>query len=192
MVGHHGGVIQPNALAKSKIVFLTGAGASVPLGFPTTAGFLERFRDQGLFGAARQQADHDAQHAPRWRDRRAASKTVAHLTEREDDARKRWQAHAAPELLRLDSNIDSYQHRHDKLTTRAERYKVARHEALNQMADLGQAIHTASAGLHAYRDQLDGIQPGPPKRVHHHDPSFHIEIPPPAMYVSPDSPRISI
>jgi len=33
----------PDAIRKSPIVFLTGAGASVPLGLPATAGFLARF-----------------------------------------------------------------------------------------------------------------------------------------------------
>jgi hypothetical protein len=35
----------PDTITQSKVVFLTGAGASVPLGLPTTAQFLDEFRN---------------------------------------------------------------------------------------------------------------------------------------------------
>jgi hypothetical protein len=38
----------PASLTRSRIVFLTGAGASAPLGLPTTAGFLQRFVDSAM------------------------------------------------------------------------------------------------------------------------------------------------
>lgn len=38
----------PECITRSRIVFLTGAGASVPLGLPTTSGFLEHFIESAL------------------------------------------------------------------------------------------------------------------------------------------------
>ncbi len=38
----------PESITQSRIVFLTGAGASVPLGLPTTSGFLNRFVESAL------------------------------------------------------------------------------------------------------------------------------------------------
>jgi len=38
----------PETITRSKAVILTGAGASVPLGLPSTAEFLRVFRDQGV------------------------------------------------------------------------------------------------------------------------------------------------
>lgn len=41
-------IAPPESLTRAKVVILTGAGASVPLGLPSTAEFLEIFKQQGV------------------------------------------------------------------------------------------------------------------------------------------------
>ena len=72
---------------------------------------------------AGERARWEAEHAPRWRERRAAAKQAATWAEREADASQRWQTHVAPEIARLDADIQQLENTIADLVTRAEKQR---------------------------------------------------------------------
>ena len=118
-------------------------------------------RDLPQARAARQQAEYDAQHAPRWRQRRAATKDQTVWAEREADALRRHQLHVTPEIARLDRTIAAGRSALEQVEVRSEQYR----QAESGVADLSDISSRNAARLSAhltiYRNDVDGL-PQPP------------------------------
>lgn len=118
-------------------------------------------RDLEQARAARQRAEHDAQHAPRWRDRRSATKELILWAERETDAQKRYQLHVTPEIVRLDHTIDACQLTLERVQARSEQYRQAERVVAEVASFSSHNAHRLQAHLAIYRNDIDGL-PQPP------------------------------
>jgi hypothetical protein len=95
-----------------------------------TGGYLQleaggAVRDLQAARTARLQAEHDVQHAPRWRRRRAASKDQPVWAEREVDAEHHYQLHVVPEIVRLDRTIQHRRAALEQVEPRHQQYLSA-------------------------------------------------------------------
>jgi hypothetical protein len=110
-------------------------------------------------------AQWDAEHGPRWRDRRAGTKETKAWAERVADARRRWQAHVAPEAARLDVAIDRHQDEVGRLTSSVERQAARSRMVIDRGRALRSDVPLLRHGLERYRDQLDGSGQPVPERA---------------------------
>jgi hypothetical protein len=83
--------------------------------------------------AAAERARWDAEHAPRWRERRTAAKQAATWAERETDARRRFQMYVAPETTRLDGDIQRREKTFSEIVSRAQKQQVAYRATVDTM-----------------------------------------------------------
>jgi conjugative relaxase-like TrwC/TraI family protein len=117
-------------------------------------------RDLAQAQTAHQQTAWDAQHAPRWRDRRAASKEQTLWAERHTDAQHRHQTHYQPEVARLERSIQTLRENLQKLQTQQQQYR----QAETALADHKGLSHRNTIRLTrqvtTHRNHLDG-QPRP-------------------------------
>jgi hypothetical protein len=137
---------------------------------------------------ARQETEWEAQHAARWRDRRAARKDNMQSVEQETQARQNWQLHVPAEIARLKASIEEHQSNLDQLTRRASRDSIARRRALDNIIDLNQASQQTQSEIITHRNQALGIQPAQP-RLHSPAPIKHPHTPHPAMHGTPEPPQ---
>jgi conjugative relaxase-like TrwC/TraI family protein len=138
-------------------------------------------RDLEQAKAARQQAGDEAQHAPRWRQRRAATKEEAVWAEREADAQRRHQLHAVPELARLERHIEACRATLQQVEARRERYRMAERVVADLSDTSGRNVSRLSAHLAIYRNDIDGVPQPPalrPARVVH---AQQMRMPTPAV-----------
>jgi conjugative relaxase-like TrwC/TraI family protein len=144
-------------------------------------------RDVKQARAGTDQAEHDAQHAPRWRQRRAATKQHALWAEREADAQQRHQLHVTPEIARLDGTIDACRAALEQLEARQEQYRHTE-AAVDALTDTS-SRHASrlSAHLTIYRNDIDGLPQPPAIRP---TPAPHgQQMRPPAPAVEPPTPE---
>jgi AAA domain/TrwC relaxase len=114
-------------------------------------------RDLQQARSAREQAEHEAQHASGWLQRRASNKELALSVEREADAQRRYQHHVVPEAARLDKNIGACRVVLEQIEDCREQYRQAE-RAVAGLAS--QSSHNASRldrHLTVHRNQIDGI-----------------------------------
>ena len=136
-------------------------------------------RDLHAAQAAGERARWEAEHAPRWRERRAAAKQAATWAEREADARERCQTHVAPEAARLDADIQRSRRPSPRLVARAEKQRVAYRATIDTMIERSHEARDLSRVVRGYQDRLDGIQTTPPQ------PSTRVAQPRPAAVIPP-------
>lgn len=99
-----------------------------------------------------------AEHSPRWRERRAAAKESDALANQLAEAGQRWQAHVAPEAVRLQGAILERRRVVDKLVARNER-QVSRGRVTAERGQITKrAANGFSVALDGYRDRLDGTE----------------------------------
>jgi hypothetical protein len=97
----------------------------------------------------------EAEHSPRWRQRRAAAKESAAVAAQLADAEGRWQAYVAPEVARLEAAIYAARQDVDGLVASQER--EARWARLAQRGHTtGRAADRLASGLARYREVLNG------------------------------------
>jgi hypothetical protein len=121
----------------------------------------------------------------RWRDRHAAVKEVAHWEEREEDARRRWKMHVAPEAARLDAEVALHMAVVEQATARLERQAATSQLMVKRGLNLQRATGRLAGAVAAHRDQLDGISrtpvahpaPGHIRQRQHLAPTPHHEPP---------------
>ena len=119
-------------------------------------------RDLEEARAARQQTEDDTRHAPRWRQRRAASTEHALRPEREADALDRYRLHVAPEIARVDRTIANCRAALHQLETRSEQYRQAEAAVAALTDSSSRDVTRLSAHLTVYRNDIDGLpQPAP-------------------------------
>jgi conjugative relaxase-like TrwC/TraI family protein len=141
--------------------------------------------------AAAERARWDAEHAPRWRERRTAAKQAATWAERETDARRRFQMYVAPETTRLDGDIQRREKTFSEIVSRAQKQQVAYRATVDTMFERSREARDLSRIVSAYQDHLDGIQPPAPRpatRTIHHQP----HMPPPTIHPVPKPPQITM
>src|SRR5581483_12341341 len=132
----------------------------------------------------------EAQHAPRWRDRRAAAKQAAKWSEREADAGHRWQTHGVPEIARLEGHIQQLENNISELVTRADKQRLAQRAITDRLVQSCHKDIDLTQAVTAYQDHLDGIQPPAPRgvvRAAHHEHTH-----PPTIQPSPKPPQLGI
>jgi conjugative relaxase-like TrwC/TraI family protein len=140
---------------------------------------LARARD--VLAAARRRVEVGT----RWRDRHAAVKEVAHWEEREEDARRRWKMHVAPEAARLDAEVALHMAVVEQATARLERQAATSQLMVKRGLNLQRATGRLAGAVAAHRDQLDGISrtpvahpaPGHIRQRQHLAPTPHHEPP---------------
>ena len=133
----------------------------------------------------------EAEHAPRWRDRRAAAKQATKWSQREADAGQRWQTHGTPEVARLDSHIQQLESNIDELVIRAENQRLAERAITDRLVQNRHKDIDLTQAVTAYRDHLDGKQPAAPRpaaRASHHE----LHIPPPTIQPAAKPPQHGI
>ena len=97
-----------------------------------------------------------AEHSPRWLERRAAAKQSAAASAQIADAEGRWEAHAAPEVARLEAAIHTARQNVEGLVGSQER-EAARWSRLAEHGHAaGSAADRLAAGLAVYREALEG------------------------------------
>ncbi len=162
----------------------TTAGVST-----TTPTLEERYKISTKPEGVAEQARWEAEHAARWRQRRAASKQAAIWSAREADASQRRQTHYLPEAARLDSQIHKAENTIAELGARADK-ELAGYRAVRELATQHTTTkNKVSRTVAAYRDHLDGIQTTPPR------PSTRVAQPPAAVippHPAPQPPRPGI
>lgn len=121
-------------------------------------------RDLAQASAERQRAEQEAEHAHRWRDRRAASKEQAAWAKSEADAQLRHQTHVTPEVARLDRQIESCRAALNQLEAERHAYSQALHTLLETNATSSRTTSRLSKAVSAYRDEIDGVPRPAPHR----------------------------
>jgi conjugative relaxase-like TrwC/TraI family protein len=111
----------------------------------------------------REQARWQAEHAARWRQRRAATKQAAIWSARQADASQRRQNHYLPEAARLDSQIRKVENTITELLERAEKERAGFRAARKLASEHTTTKNKVTRTVAAYRDHLDGIQTTPPR-----------------------------
>jgi hypothetical protein len=115
-------------------------------------------------------AQGTAAYAPRWRDRRTATRDIARWSVLEADAYQRWQAHVAPEAERLDHQIADHQAAVEALAGRHDRQQAAGGRLAHGAFTLRREADRLATDVDAYRAQLDGLPRNPsqqsPARPH--------------------------
>jgi conjugative relaxase-like TrwC/TraI family protein len=148
-------------------------------------------RDLHVAQAGAERARWEAEHAPRWRERRAAAKQAATWTELHADALDRCQMYVAPEAARLDADIQRCEKTFAEIVSRAEKQRVAYRTTVDTMIERSHETRDLSRVLRAYQDGLDDIQPPAPRpavRTIHHQP----HMAPPEMHPMPEPPQITM
>jgi len=141
--------------------------------------------------AAAERAHRDAEHAPRWRERRTAAKQAATWAEREADAHDRFQIYVAPEATRLEADIERREKTFAEIVARAQEQQVAYRATIDTMFERTHEVRDLSRIVRAYQDHLDGIQPPAPRpaaRTIHHQP----HMPSPTIHPAPEPPQITM
>jgi conjugative relaxase-like TrwC/TraI family protein len=141
-------------------------------------------RDLRHARGAGEHARWEAEHATRWRERRAAAKQTTKWSEHEADAGQRWQTHAVPEIARLDSHIQQLENDIADLAIRAEKQRAAQKAISERLVQDHRHNTDLTRAVTVYRDHLDGIQPPAPRtaaRTVHHQ----LRVPPPTIRPAP-------
>jgi hypothetical protein len=97
-----------------------------------------------------------AQHGRSWRDRHGAKRRLPALREVANDAQRRWDAHVAPELARLDGEVARTEVVVGDLAMAVQRHRTVSAGASRRWLELDRTSGELASGLDAYRDQLDG------------------------------------
>jgi hypothetical protein len=106
---------------------------------------------------ARQRAEFAADHADRWRDRRAARKEAGVWAQREVDAQERWDTHVAPAIARLDQELARHQASLDRAGNRFEHRQAASRAVIAHGLEQHRYVTNLSDRLRAERNHLDGV-----------------------------------
>jgi len=101
-------------------------------------------------------AQGNAAYAPRWRDRRTATRDIGRWAALEADASQRWQDHVAPEAERLDHQITEHRAAVGALAARHDRRQAANAGFVSDALGLRRNADRLAAGVDAYRARLDG------------------------------------
>ena len=110
-----------------------------------------------------------AEHSPRWRGRRAAAKESAGVAAQLADAEGRWEAYVAPEVARLEADIDAARRDVERVVVSQER-EAARWRLLAKRGRITRrAAERFAAGLAGYRRGLDAGISYPPKQARRPD-----------------------
>jgi hypothetical protein len=139
------------------------------------------------------QASWEAEHAPGWRHRRAATKQASVWSARQEDASQRQQTHYLPEATRLDAHIRDVEDGIAELVARANKERAGYRAAVKLSNEHTNTKNKLSRTVAAYRDHLDGIRP-PPARPSPRfaQPSPHTANTPPHPTPQPPRPGISM
>jgi conjugative relaxase-like TrwC/TraI family protein len=149
-------------------------------------------RDLAEASAARQRAEWDARHAPRWRDRHAATKEQTLWAEREADAQRLHQLRVTPELARLDRRIETCRATLEQVEAHQEQYRLAERAVADLSAGSASDVSRLSAHLTIYRNEIDGVPQPPalrPARVLH---ARQVQVPAPAVEPPIPPPQLGI
>jgi hypothetical protein len=114
-------------------------------------------RDLAQARAARERAARIAEHADRWRDRRAARKQIRESAEKEADAQQRCTAHVAPQIAPLDQEIGRHQTTLERTTARLDRQETTTIAVVEDGLQHQRHTRHLADQLRDYRDKIDGV-----------------------------------
>jgi hypothetical protein len=114
-------------------------------------------RDLAQARQAREQAEWAADHGARWRDRHSARKEAGMWAEREVDAQRRWEAHVAPTITRLDQEIALHRASLDRAANRFEHRQATSRAVIDHGLEQKRHARNLAERLAAERNHLDGL-----------------------------------
>jgi hypothetical protein len=114
-------------------------------------------RDLAQARQAREQAEWAADHRGRWRDRHAARKEAGVWAQREFDAQRRWEAHVASTIVRLDREIALHQATLDRAASRFEHRRAASQAVIDHGLGQQRQARNLADRVGKERNHLDGV-----------------------------------